>query len=134
MTRLESGAVTPKLASHDLSEIIGSTLQRTSKILRNHPVRDGRQRSTGEFSNGTSGENYSGINNLEYFDRVELEFRVQAALDVGGLTEAVLLARKQEVTDWFALATALTLHLPENRDNFEENSGAYYNESQQLPR
>jgi two-component system, OmpR family, sensor histidine kinase KdpD len=39
MTRLESGAVTPKLAPHDLSEIIGSTLQRTNKILRNHPVR-----------------------------------------------------------------------------------------------
>jgi two-component system sensor histidine kinase KdpD len=39
MTRLESGAVTPKLAPHDLSEIMGSTLQRTSKILRNHPVR-----------------------------------------------------------------------------------------------
>jgi two-component system sensor histidine kinase KdpD len=39
MTRLESGAVTPKLAPYDLSEIIGSTLQRTSKILRNHPVR-----------------------------------------------------------------------------------------------
>jgi two-component system sensor histidine kinase KdpD len=39
MTRLESGAVTPKIAPHDLSEIIGSTLQRTSKILRNHPVR-----------------------------------------------------------------------------------------------
>jgi two-component system sensor histidine kinase KdpD len=39
MTRLESGAVTPKLAPHDLSEIIGSTLQRASKILRNHPVR-----------------------------------------------------------------------------------------------
>jgi two-component system sensor histidine kinase KdpD len=39
MTRLESGAVTPKLAPHDLSEIIGSTLQRTSKILRDHPVR-----------------------------------------------------------------------------------------------
>jgi two-component system, OmpR family, sensor histidine kinase KdpD len=39
MTRLESGAVTPKLAPHDLSEIIGTTLQRTSKILRNHPVR-----------------------------------------------------------------------------------------------
>ena len=38
MTRLESGAVTPKLAPHDLSEIIGSTLQRTSKILRGHPV------------------------------------------------------------------------------------------------
>src|SRR5215472_607312 len=39
MTRLESGAVSPKLAPHDLSEIIGSTLRRTSKILRNHPVR-----------------------------------------------------------------------------------------------
>jgi two-component system, OmpR family, sensor histidine kinase KdpD len=39
MTRLESGAVTPKIAPHDLSEIIGSTLRRTSKILRNHPVR-----------------------------------------------------------------------------------------------
>jgi two-component system, OmpR family, sensor histidine kinase KdpD len=39
MTRLESGAVTPKLAPHDLSEIIGSTLQRTSKILRSHLVR-----------------------------------------------------------------------------------------------
>ena len=42
---------------------------------------------------------------LEYFDRVELKFRVQAALDVSGLTKAVLLARKQEVTNWFALAT-----------------------------
>src|SRR5215470_3059591 len=39
MTRLESGAVTPKLALHDLSEIIGSTLQRANKILRNHSVR-----------------------------------------------------------------------------------------------
>jgi len=39
MTRLESGAVTPKLAPHDLSEIIGSTLQRTTKILRHHSVR-----------------------------------------------------------------------------------------------
>jgi two-component system sensor histidine kinase KdpD len=39
MTRLESGAVAPKLASHDVSEIIGSTLQRTAKILRNHSVR-----------------------------------------------------------------------------------------------
>jgi two-component system, OmpR family, sensor histidine kinase KdpD len=39
MTRLESGAVTPKLAPHDLSEIIGSTLHRTTKILRNHSVR-----------------------------------------------------------------------------------------------
>jgi two-component system sensor histidine kinase KdpD len=39
MTRLESGAVAPKLAPHDISEIIGSTLQRTTKILRNHSVR-----------------------------------------------------------------------------------------------
>ena len=38
MTKLESGAVTPKLAPHDLSEIIGSTLQRTVKILRHHNV------------------------------------------------------------------------------------------------
>jgi two-component system sensor histidine kinase KdpD len=38
MTKLESGAVTPKLAPHDLSEIIGSTLRRTVKILRNHAV------------------------------------------------------------------------------------------------
>jgi two-component system, OmpR family, sensor histidine kinase KdpD len=39
MTRLESGAVAPKLGPHDLSEIIGSTLQRTAKILRRHSVR-----------------------------------------------------------------------------------------------
>ena len=38
MTKLESGAVTPKLAPYDLSEIIGSTLQRTVKILRHHSV------------------------------------------------------------------------------------------------
>jgi two-component system, OmpR family, sensor histidine kinase KdpD len=38
MTKLESGAVTPKLSPHDLSEIIGSTLQRTVKILRHHSV------------------------------------------------------------------------------------------------
>jgi two-component system sensor histidine kinase KdpD len=38
MTKLESGAVTPKLSPHDLSEIIGSTLRRTSKILRHHSV------------------------------------------------------------------------------------------------
>src|ERR1700722_1951769 len=38
MTKLESGAVTPKLSPHDLSEIIGSTLQRTVKILRHHAV------------------------------------------------------------------------------------------------
>jgi two-component system, OmpR family, sensor histidine kinase KdpD len=39
MTRLESGAVIPKLAPHDLSEIIGSTLQRTAKMLRHHEVK-----------------------------------------------------------------------------------------------
>jgi two-component system, OmpR family, sensor histidine kinase KdpD len=39
MTRLESGAVIPKFAPHDLSEIIGSTLQRTAKILRHHTVK-----------------------------------------------------------------------------------------------
>jgi two-component system sensor histidine kinase KdpD len=38
MTRLESGALEPKLAPHDLSEIIGSTLRRTSKILKHHAV------------------------------------------------------------------------------------------------
>jgi len=38
MTKLESGAVAPKLAPHDLSEIIGSTLRRTAKILRHHSV------------------------------------------------------------------------------------------------
>jgi two-component system sensor histidine kinase KdpD len=38
MTRLESGAVTPKLAPHDLSEIVGSTLQRGTKILHQHSV------------------------------------------------------------------------------------------------
>jgi len=38
MTRLESGAVAPKLAPHDISEIIGSTLRRTAKILRQHAV------------------------------------------------------------------------------------------------
>ncbi len=38
MTKLESGAITPKLAPHDLSEIIGSTLRRAGKILRHHHV------------------------------------------------------------------------------------------------
>ena len=45
---------------------------------------------------------------LEYFDRVELEFRVQAALDVAGVTESVLLARKQVVTNWFAHGRSAT--------------------------
>jgi two-component system sensor histidine kinase KdpD len=38
MTKLESGAVAPKLAPHDLSEIVGSTLRRTVKILQHHSV------------------------------------------------------------------------------------------------
>jgi two-component system, OmpR family, sensor histidine kinase KdpD len=38
MTKLESGAVTPKLSPHDLTEIIGSTLRRTTKILQHHSV------------------------------------------------------------------------------------------------
>ncbi len=38
MTKLESGAVTPKLAPHDLSEIVGSTLRRATKILQHHSV------------------------------------------------------------------------------------------------
>ncbi len=39
MTKLESGAVTPNLVPHDLSEIVGSALRRASKILRHHEVR-----------------------------------------------------------------------------------------------
>ena len=38
MTRLESGAVMPKLAPHDLSEIVGSTLRRAAKILNYHSI------------------------------------------------------------------------------------------------
>jgi two-component system sensor histidine kinase KdpD len=38
MTKLESGALAPKLAPHDLSEIIGSTLRRATKILSHHSV------------------------------------------------------------------------------------------------
>ena len=38
MTKLESGAVAPKLSPHDLSEIIGSTLRRAVKILQHHSV------------------------------------------------------------------------------------------------
>jgi two-component system sensor histidine kinase KdpD len=38
MTKLESGAVIPNLALHDLHEIIGSALRRASKILKRHHV------------------------------------------------------------------------------------------------
>jgi two-component system, OmpR family, sensor histidine kinase KdpD len=38
MTKLESGAITPNLAPHDLSEIVGSALHRADKILVRHKV------------------------------------------------------------------------------------------------
>jgi two-component system sensor histidine kinase KdpD len=38
MTKLESGAVMPNIALHDLGEIVGSSLERTSKILAQHRV------------------------------------------------------------------------------------------------
>lgn len=39
MTRLESGAVSPNTARHDLHEIVGSVLRRTEKILNQHRVK-----------------------------------------------------------------------------------------------
>jgi len=38
MTRLESGAVVPNTAPHDLGEIVGSALRRAGKILAHHRV------------------------------------------------------------------------------------------------
>src|SRR5262249_45224170 len=38
MTKLESGAIEPKLAPHDIGEIVGSALRRASKILAGHRV------------------------------------------------------------------------------------------------
>ncbi|HEY0328495.1 MAG TPA: sensor histidine kinase KdpD, partial [Rhodopseudomonas sp.] len=38
MTRLESGAVAPNVAPHDVSEIVGSALSRAAKILARHRV------------------------------------------------------------------------------------------------
>src|SRR5712672_2854713 len=38
MTRLESGAIVPNSARHDLGESVGSALERTSKILARHRV------------------------------------------------------------------------------------------------
>lgn len=38
MTRLESGAIVPNAALHDVGEIVGSALERASKILANHRV------------------------------------------------------------------------------------------------
>ncbi|TMK43378.1 MAG: two-component sensor histidine kinase, partial [Alphaproteobacteria bacterium] len=38
MTKLESGAVVPNTARHDVGEIVGSALRRASKILAHHKV------------------------------------------------------------------------------------------------
>lgn len=38
MTKLESGAIVPNSAPHDLSEVVGSALRRASKILVHHRV------------------------------------------------------------------------------------------------
>jgi two-component system sensor histidine kinase KdpD len=38
MTKLESGAIVPNAAPHDLGEIVGSALRRASKILSHHHV------------------------------------------------------------------------------------------------
>jgi two-component system, OmpR family, sensor histidine kinase KdpD len=38
MTKLESGAVTPNVALHDVGEIVGSALRRASRILSHHHV------------------------------------------------------------------------------------------------
>jgi len=38
MTKLESGAVSPNVALHDVGEIVGSTLRRASRILARHTV------------------------------------------------------------------------------------------------
>ena len=38
MTKLESGAIIPNAALHDLSEVVGSALRRASKMLDNHKI------------------------------------------------------------------------------------------------
>jgi two-component system, OmpR family, sensor histidine kinase KdpD len=38
MTKLESGAIVPNTAPHDIGEIVGSALRRASKILSRHKV------------------------------------------------------------------------------------------------
>jgi two-component system sensor histidine kinase KdpD len=39
MTKLESGAIVPNNALHDIGEIVGSVLRRASKILAHHKIR-----------------------------------------------------------------------------------------------
>jgi two-component system sensor histidine kinase KdpD len=38
MTKLESGAIIPKTARHDIGEIVGSALRRAGKILAHHKI------------------------------------------------------------------------------------------------
>jgi two-component system sensor histidine kinase KdpD len=38
MTKLESGAISPNVALHDIGEIVGSTLRRANRILARHTV------------------------------------------------------------------------------------------------
>jgi two-component system sensor histidine kinase KdpD len=38
MTKLESGAISPNVALHDIGEIVGSTLRRAGRILSHHTV------------------------------------------------------------------------------------------------
>jgi two-component system sensor histidine kinase KdpD len=38
MTKLESGAISPNVALHDVGEIVGSTLRRASRILSHHKI------------------------------------------------------------------------------------------------
>src|SRR5262249_43211378 len=39
MTRLEAGAIEPKMSSVDLAELVGSALERASRILADHRIR-----------------------------------------------------------------------------------------------
>jgi two-component system sensor histidine kinase KdpD len=39
MTKLESGAIVPNTARHDLGEIVGSALRRAGKILARHKIK-----------------------------------------------------------------------------------------------
>lgn len=58
-----------------------------------------------EAANGRISQNLSEREpGAEHLDGVEGEFGVEAALDVGGLAEAVLLAREQEIADRIAFA------------------------------
>ena len=53
MTKLESGAVVPNAALHDVSEIVGSALRRAAKILAQSPRSSSSLRPTCRWSNST---------------------------------------------------------------------------------